>query len=48
MYFLSHLRTKLWQRIRSELPEIKNNKENKGRRNNRRKNCNKNSCEQSR
>ncbi|XP_070157629.1 uncharacterized protein [Polyergus mexicanus] len=32
MYFLSHLRTKLWQRIRSELPQAKNNKENIGRR----------------
>ncbi|XP_072762216.1 uncharacterized protein [Anoplolepis gracilipes] len=42
MYFLSHLRTKLWQRIRSELPEIKTNKENNCRCNNRRKNRSKN------
>lgn len=38
MYLLSHSKTKLWQRIQSELPQAKNNKENKCRCNNRRKN----------
>ncbi|CAL1678932.1 unnamed protein product [Lasius platythorax] len=42
MYFLSHLRMKLWQRIRSELPEAKNNRENEHRSNNHRKNRSKN------
>lgn len=42
MYFLSHLRMKLWQRIRKELPEAKNIRENEYRSNNHKKNRSKN------
>ncbi|XP_024875296.1 uncharacterized protein LOC112456776 [Temnothorax curvispinosus] len=40
IYFLSHSGTKFWQRIRSEVPEVKNSKENKynNRKNGRKKN----------
>ncbi|XP_012225971.2 uncharacterized protein [Linepithema humile] len=35
MYFLSYSGAKLWRRIRSEFPEVKNNRENRRRSNNR-------------